>query len=576
MRVSFSNPNGADRPGDQTRDEDGLPIQEIREDLEGTTIGPAPTPSTSGQDDIVPSKKVDIEDEYWSEGAQARRAALRRKVFNEDSDSDLDAEIKAPKRLINLAPTSSSTTQPGGITSSFPFEQDVPALPPSPLLPSASNLPPTRSILKSAPRKKSVTFDESLPLPPLDSPGPSNRIQSGFPIPTRDPNVDGSDGTMPRLVPTIIEPSPPVRASNSRAFAGFKPGFLSSKSSSSTPASRKWVETGIFTASSNAKPKPSLLAQRRSAESEKQAPAGSSADNASVGDGSGSRLPRMSAVPQNSTVKTSVVEKPLPAASAASTSRSITRNGPPAPAPAKHTRAEQNDNEHEAEDEDADEDEEDDDNDEYDLDDALLAREVALDYHRRQRPVRHRYDDDDDEAMYDRYMRDDDDGDGDDHSAGGGESGENGDLGGVMMALPTVSNGKIVNPTPDELRKYVRVGRLENGNLVLAPGEQAWSDDEDAPEASEARRRRADVKRQLLGQEPAAASQEKSPEAQNTGHGRKTAGDMDTVPRDNMGMPPPVKPVSEAVVERQIDGPSARPAEPPRKVSRFKAARTGG
>ena len=552
-------------------DEDGLPIREIREDLDGTTIGPAPPPSITGTEYIVPSSKIDANEEYWSEAAQSRRARLRRTVFNEDTDSDLEQDIIPPKRL-GLGSTSPSATPPKNTSTPTPSQNELPPTSPSPLLPSASSVPRTKSILKSAPRKKSVTFDDSVPLSP-DSPGPTKGIKSDFPMPARglSDNLNASDETMPRPVPTIIEPSPPVKSSSSRAFAAFKPGFLSSKPPSSVSTAGGAVKSDRSTTRSNDEPRQSLFAQRRTAELETLVPAETPAGTSSRVDASGSKLPRMSTVSQNSTMKTSVVEKPLPVAS---TSKNTVRDTHPV-WPRGNTEA--------VAEEDEEKDEEDDDDDEYELDDALLAREVALDYHRRQRPIPYRHDEnDDDEALYDRYLRDDD-GDGDGNSTGnrngndGGVEGEDEELGGVMMAFPTVSNGKIVTPTPDELRKYVRVGRLENGNLVLAPGEQAWSDDEDASGArdTEATRRREEVKRQLLGQEPLPIPQvgpSGATATSNSGSSRRTR----TAPHDDMGMPPSVKPVSEAVIERQPTAPPVQAAESTRKVSRFKAARGGG
>lgn len=105
---------------------------------------------------------------------------------------------------------------------------------------------------------------------------------------------------------------------------------------------------------------------------------------------------------------------------------------------------------------DDDEEEDDDDDDDevngessYNIDEALLAREMALDAHRRTgfEPISHQ-----DEEDYE----------------------------GVFLSVPTVQgdNPRIVNPSPSDLRKAVRVGKLENGNFVLAPGEKGWSDDE--------------------------------------------------------------------------------------------------
>ena len=202
-----------------------------------------------------------------------------------------------------------------------------------------------------------------------------------------------------------------------------------------------------------------------------------------------------------------------------------------------------------------DEDYDEEDEDEYDLDDALLAREVALDYHRRQ--------------TYGALGRRQDS---DDEGEEGGDGEDN-----VMMALPSISaNGQILNPTPDDIRKYIRVGRLENGNLVLAPGEAGFSDDE---EDEEKKARVEQVKRQLLGQEPVGSSPAPPPPAPVSEAVRGIV--------ENVNLPPTVATETPATARASnatsaarpspASTPSSQPAvvEVPKKVSRFKAARMG-
>ncbi|WWC96086.1 hypothetical protein V866_002953 [Kwoniella sp. B9012] len=162
---------------------------------------------------------------------------------------------------------------------------------------------------------------------------------------------------------------------------------------------------------------------------------------------------------------------------------------------------EDNNEEEEEEDEDDDDDEFSEystgEEDEYDLDQALLAREVALEYHKRQtyKPLNRDLDD----PLFDELQE------------GEGEGGEG--EGGVMLGLPRISEfgePMIINPKPEDLRRFIRVGKLENGNLVLAPGEESLeTDDEDQDEENredgegrkERRENRENIKKKLMGLE---------------------------------------------------------------------------
>ncbi|ORX40044.1 hypothetical protein BD324DRAFT_607169 [Kockovaella imperatae] len=530
--------------------EEGLPIHEIREGLDGSTLGDPP-PSMIGGDPLPDFPPPEEKEDYWSEDAKARRAALRRKVFNEgtDSDDDSDADTALAKEQV----TPDASAKPSPSLSPGPHSPARPSLVPTP---SASTPGPTRSILKPQVRKKSVTFDDSVPLPSPDSPD-SKTIHAGgmgFPLPIHDVSDERTYGEFQVApVPMLNQPTAPKKGtSGTGAFAGFRPGFLSSRKPIVAQSAAGEVAEPV---GQTPKPKQSLFAQRRAAKT-------SHAEESRGAEPSGSNLPLMSKTPGMMSVKNTVVEKaPVPSVqpvqSLASSSGTTL-----SPGSTSHSRTAEvthvgDDSDAPIEDMD---DEEDIEEDEYDLDDALLAREIALDYHRRQQPIRPRSEHDEDTYDFDHQVEHHDENDDDD----GGEEGA-----GVMLALPSISNGRIINPSPDELRKYVRVGRLENGNLVLAPGEEGWSDDEDG----DAKARREEVKRQLLGQ--SGPTQQSSnvtgrPPPAIPPTSRRTVREKE----DNMGMPPAVRTVKETQsIERNRTVEEETAA--PKKMSRFKAARLG-
>ena len=140
-----------------------------------------------------------------------------------------------------------------------------------------------------------------------------------------------------------------------------------------------------------------------------------------------------------------------------------------------------------------------------------------------------------------------------------------------MLGIPQISMlneggmPSIVNPTPDDLRRFVRVGKLDNGKLVLAPGEDGWSDEDEGRDVK-LERNREEIKSALLGKGGPAV-----PKVQE-----KRRGD------EAIGMPPTIEsagatPVQSAVKEKSISSPAVQKevADPPKKVSRFKAARMG-
>ncbi|WVR06372.1 hypothetical protein IAU60_003403 [Kwoniella sp. DSM 27419] len=626
--------------GDNTTlNEEGLPFHEIRETLDGETIGPLPPATTdpSASDTTVPK----VEDDYFTPEAVARRAALRRKLFNEDTDSEDEGgpESSGPKpikakggiiRASSAETSHSDTIEDKAAVSSDEIEAPLPRERRS----SSSAPPPSKSILKPAPtRKKSVTFDPSIPAlpesPQLKPQGSASASRFGFPLPLAVEEEDYA----PKPVPVISTPIPTKRNVEEKGFAGFKRGFLgdppkvrtdkddpTSSGSSATLNGTQSPETAAAASGGDSKPiaaepratprKPSLFAQRLS-QPEIDASAPTINTTSAAGSGRAPSLPRASEVKSTSTIKPSVVEKPL------SKPVTIIERNPPAPritdtvdeasqgASGSKT-AERSTNpvrgvEDGDDDEDGDEEADIDEyssgeEDEYDLDDALLAREVALEYHRRQayQPLNR------DPSDY----ADEPDGD------------EEDDEGGVMLGLPRISDldpeghgPLIINPTPDDLRRFVRVGRLENGNLVLAPGEEGSSTDEDADgqgdnegasratqaqegeeerekrERLERKRNREMVRRRLLGLEPTGPDP-----AQEKREKNKLRMDQEwqgSVP-PSLARDPEVKrakePIASTVQEKapaplstqpDTSGMSGDVASKPKKVSRFKAARMG-
>ena len=519
----------------QITNEEGVPIHEIMEDLDGNTLGDPPAPTTSN----MPPTRANSQsaDDYWSEAAKARRAALRRNVFNEGSDSESELEASTSTRPAGVLqpPSQVPPVPPTAITPSSTQADAGPSSPHQAISPSTSTPAQPKSILKPQSRKKSVTFDDSVPMPP-DSPQTTIKAgKVGFPMPVHDVSDGREYGQFdPAPVPMLNQPLAPKR--KDAGFAGFKPGFLAlaQPTPSTTSASSTAVSTDI------SKPKTSLFAQRMATKADaSKADVVLSAHAPVASSSKGSNLPKLSASQQMASMKNAVIEKAPVAPSPPASSSKQTALGVIAPRETDTSSYSLDEVEDEIDDDN------DDDEDEYELDDALLAREVALDYHRRQRPPRHRSESD--EEYGDPSFEPDDDGEG-----------------GVMLALPSVSNGKIVNPTPDELRKYVRVGRLENGNLVLAPGEKGWSDDEDG----EAKANREQIRRQLLGQSvttsgPAQRVLAPPSPKEVQENGRRAI---------DPGLPPTVRAVVENKPAAQA---GEEPREMPQKISRFKAARLG-
>lgn len=594
--------------------EEGLPIHEIREDEHGRLIGDGPIPVEDAGNGVgagaTISETVEEEEEdFWSDAAAARRAALRRKVFDNPSDlsseDDNDDDHRAPLPPTPPEPSSSprQTILPGPSINAIPPTPSSPIAPspPAPVRRPSSSALPGKSILKpSAPRKKSVSFDSSVPEPP-DSPGPSATRIGGSMFPT--PVINIEDGIEEKKVPVLSAPKPsPKRSTFGDPFAGFKPGFLSGtgvntkgkdKLTPPTPvvvseepeSTDMSVQASQSIGEGSTGKKPSLFAQRQRAIDEGPGDSNPTPQPAV----SGPSFPALSTSKGTSSVKNAVLEKPSPPpppkatqAHTAGVSQTVTERpiltptAGPSRAQANGHTAEKGttEDDHDGQDEDEDDEEDgsdddfyrdDEDEEEYDLDDAMLAREVALAYHQnraytelgRPRPLSHQDDDDDD----------------DEQGEGGG--------GGVMLALPEISvlgeggaqagAPRIINPTPDSLRRFVRVGKLDNGKFVLAPGEAGWSDEDDDQGDGRGedgkKENREEIRRALLGQ---------------GGVKEKKAVSQPAIEED-IGMPPVVGSANTSasaptsvvggVREKASAGPQV--VDAPRKVSRFKADRMG-
>ncbi|WVQ73226.1 hypothetical protein IAR50_002792 [Cryptococcus sp. DSM 104548] len=592
--------------------EEGLPFHEIRETMDGKTIGDLPPPSASLSEPT--SSLDDAPDEYWTEAAVKRREALRKKLFHEGDSSEEEEESDngtepvppttegeaAPKSTPKPAPPHSILRKTSSSSSTASSRSQTPSSQP-------------KSILKAPSQKKSVKFDPSIP-PSPSSPdhGPSSfqaqlarGNKFGFPLPLV---ADGDDwGEKP--VPVLNEPKPkarggatvlPIQAVGAQVvekddgFAGFKKGFLTGppKVQAATAPSPQPAPVP-----EPPQPKKKSLFAKRLAHSEVDAsapPTSSGATPATASPRGLPNLPRESESKGTSAVKSGVVEK-APAAPTAPAQGKVVERAVPAPAATSKPKssmppiislAPQQDDDY------GDEDDGDDDEDfsefssgsedEYDLDDALLAREVALEYHKRRAYMSLNRD------PRDRAMSNRPEESGFAPEEGEfGEEEEDGRLGnlqqaGVVLGLPRIGDmraedGKpmIINPTGDDLKRFVRVGRLENGNLVLAPGQEGLSDSgdegqdgEDGADGEDAEKeerrkevksRRDEVRRKLLGMdvEERGPADEKKPELS-----------------DRKGLPPALQ--TDVKEQSEPVAPVAAVEEPKKKVSRFKAARMAG
>lgn len=565
----------------------------------------------------------DEKDDYWSEDAIARRAALRRKIFHEGEESDGEEEFI--EQIEQQQPQVASASLPSEPLAPNPEPTQPLSYPSSPkaelhphsILRHHEPSSQPKSILKPPIRKKSVTFDPSIPPASPDSPdvAPSSvkPHKFGFPLPLAS---DDDHDWAPKPVPTITEPKP--KAKKEDDFAGFKKGFLGpppkvrtaaevdQPSSSSPPHPYPTITSEQVLPESSQetlKPKPkkkSLFAQRLAhPEIDASAPATSSSTPATASPRS-INLPKMAESKGTLAIKGAVVEKPtttpVPNPSSSHTAGSVVERNIIQPVASSSSPSKQDPSSGISVTKQTSNDDGDDNNgedsfaeyssgseDEYDLDDALLAREVALEYHRRH--------------AYTSLNRDPRDAPFEEEDDNGGEGSAAGMGAGVMLGLPRISDlqgqdGRpvIVNPTPDDLKRFIRVGRLENGNLVLAPGQEGLSDsecddgeeekegvDDEAKERRERRlavkKRREQVRNRLMG-------------LPVEGGGLEPQKNKDNVDESLKAMLPPA--IQTEVAERQaavptpsaqVDTSAAEAKETPvpkKKVSRFKAARMAG
>jgi len=619
-KLSLPNANGANEVSHQhavnpltiqTVNEDGLPIHEIRESLNGDTIGAAPESALA--DGVVSLDEEREKEDYWSTEAVARRQALRRRIFHEGSDTDSDDDdIAAPPEPMDIDIQSASTVAPPSPlptpdAGSLAPEPQTPVQPLAPAPASATRSPsnPPKSILKAPVRKKSVTFDPSTRLPPDSPPARSPAGKLGFPL----GDVVSESVPGPKSVPILAAPTPGRKTTPAATFGGFKRGFLTGPGSKPPPVPQpssavvegpKIVEVdGDVEMEQEEKPKKqSLFAQRRA----ERKPA----------------FPKLSEAKPMVAMKTEIVEKP-PSSLADRVPTPVAKAVPVSdrlPTPAAHrppshfpptvgtvpptvgsssvpapTAPPVVVVDHEDDDSDYGDLGEfsDDEEDEYALDEALLAREVALEYHRRQgwqRPI------DEDEIDP--------------------EAEAEGQDGGVLMGVPrvsTITGGdeqeplRILNPTADDLSQFLRVGRAEDGELVFerpivdsgsesegegGDGEKKEETDAQAADRRARRARRKEVMERLLRGDYEDETVVDSPERQRVAWEATLPPAVVPAPQEEPQQPHPAPPPAPQpkrietgpVVERSTPATGATaPAPPPpapeepRKVSRFKAAR---
>ncbi|WWD04849.1 hypothetical protein V865_002920 [Kwoniella europaea PYCC6329] len=643
---------------------------------------PPPSTSTTAPEQPIEEEEDDyFSPEAVARRAALRRRLFNEDTSSDEDERPVQAAIKAKGGIIRSSntvtekPSSSAQAAPPS-PSSPPVRERRPSS--SQPLPSKSILKPSNPPTL----KKSVTFDPSLPSPPTSpAPDESLSQMSkrfGFPLPlaVSDESTSNSGEFSVKPVPVIPPPQPRKRDDTS-GFAGFKRGFLDGDSRMTTkpfqsehneakmrdllhmmeneardPTTPAVVEKATSSSSSiSASPstkakgdkafndpppkskvkKQSLFSQRLSQpEIDASAPNIQTTSTARI-----PNLPKVSESKSTNTIKSGVIEKAPVVQQGVKerldnlkiVERPIS-NGIKAPKKSEidvsvgrtnyTTNGENktsNQNEVTTKDNEEEEDEDDDDDefseystgeeDEYDLDQALLAREVALEYHKRQ--------------TYKPLNRDLDDPHFDDLQEGEGEGGERG--GGVMLGLPRISEfgePMIINPKPEDLRRFIRVGKLENGNLVLAPGEESLeTDDEDQDEENredgegrkERRENRENIKKKLMGLEIPTSQlieqERQDRERKNVEKGKKKQyedwekslppilsndnpkkGEVVLDDKDKSKSKPPIIPlVPESPIispDRSVSTPTTAPATQtasedvkPKKVSRFKASRMG-
>ncbi|KAL7423094.1 Nuclear envelope morphology protein 1 [Cryptotrichosporon argae] len=575
----------------------GLPIQEIRETPTGETLGTVPGEG-EGEGEGAIEVQEDSGEAYWSEEAVRRRAELRRRIFDdtlefsddedeEDDEGDggegeregghvaegMGDEAGVDEAIDDDEPTQAFPTPLRAVPATPPNAFGIDVSPPARPAPTPIAAPPApKSILKPPPaRKKSVSFDDSVPAPP-ESPRARAPQRLGFQLGSvaeRGGPAEHGEAVGPPTVPVLSDPKP----RSAGGFAGLRPGFLnrSAVPPPVTAPTRPAAPPPAPVLEAHAEPeaeagakKKSLFAQRR----EDRAPA----------------LPKLSEAKEMATMKLQVVEKPPAPAS-------------PSPGPSKPAASAvafgsgrdggamddgDGDNDEGWGNEDGGNDDDmgdlgdfsDDEEDEYMLDEAMLRREVALEFHRRQ--------------LWMRPTEEEDDDDGPGPEAGAASAADLGCAGGVMLGVPRVSTIvgggegepplRIINPTADDLANFMRVGRADDGELVFeAPLVGASSDESDGDETGAAaddrrarRERRRDVRARLLRGE----TDDKRDDTEVR---------VELEKRFRQSLPPTVqsvveKPTVQAVVERDLAAPAQQAEQAdtkPKRVSRFKAARQG-
>ncbi|GMK53952.1 hypothetical protein CspeluHIS016_0105380 [Cutaneotrichosporon spelunceum] len=645
--------------GESTVNEAGEPIYEIREDADGRSL--APLPNSTGEGTIEIPEGAD--EKYFSPEAVERRAALRRRVFHEgdsddeeeeqedgmdvdndekekdemDVDGDDSDEVETPKASSRPAVAPPAPRQPSPPPTLQPTLQSTiqaaqlsdlisPATPTQTSLASFPGSPargPPKGILKQPARKKSVSFDESVPIPP-DTPPPRRH---GFPLDQMIASTRPVDahGMPMKLVPTLKMPLP-GRRTVPETFGGLRTGFLgsapilslapqveSSRAAMTQPEPRELSQLEL--ARKEEEKTQAKLKEEKEREDAKAKPAVQMQVEEKPAAGQGAKpvvmteprstaakhektdmdvdeppakilktddqpkkkslfaqrrapnFPKQSGTAPMVTMKGSVVEAP-PALRQTGVPPTVEASSSQTPMVIV---------------DDDDEDDEDygdlgefseDEEDEYALDEALLAREVALEYHRRQawqRPI------DEDEV---------------DPEAAGAEA---------VLGIPRVStisgqgeDLRIVNPTADDLSQFLRVGRADDGELVFEQPlvhSDSESDGEDSsPAAVDRRQRRArrkDVMARLLRGE-----YEELPTFDASVPGLRAEQYTESLP-PSVGAVPKIETETPSTAPATAPAPAATPKQPtatrdvvertaseapsaptpPKKVSRFKAAR---
>jgi hypothetical protein len=120
-----------------------------------------------------------------------------------------------------------------------------------------------------------------------------------------------------------------------------------------------------------------------------------------------------------------------------------------------------------------------------------------------------------------------------------------------------------------ELNAHIRVGKLENGKLVVAAGDDSDDTEAEEDEVDEERRARREMKRQLLG------GSISTPTAEPKSTPPLTAAPVTDVQERSTREASLISTLADEDISIVATGPSSPvdPKVPPKKVSRFKQAR---